>query len=48
MATKHFLKTLILFTVMILLGLIGVFLVGYLEEGGEQTDTQNNKIKVAE
>lgn len=33
--SKHFLKTLILFMVMITLGLLGVFVLGYLDAGGD-------------
>lgn len=32
MLTKHFLKTLIIFTGIIFLGLVGIFLVSYLDE----------------
>ena len=39
MFTRHFLKTLIMFTGMIILGLLGVFLVSYFSNGGE-TGTQ--------
>ena len=38
MLTRHFLKTLILFTGMIILGLLWVFLVSYFDKG-EQTST---------
>lgn len=31
--TKHFFKTLIIFTGMIILGLVGVFLVSYFDKG---------------
>ncbi len=34
MLNRHFFKTLVLFTGMILLGLIGIFLVSYFDEGG--------------
>ena len=34
MLTKHFLKTLVIFLGMIMLGLVGVFLVSYFDEGG--------------
>jgi hypothetical protein len=40
MLTKHFLKTLILFTMMIMLGLVGVFLVGYFDKEGQQTTAE--------
>lgn len=42
--TKHFWKTLIIFAVMILLGLIGVFLVSNLDKDNGLPD---NNIKVA-
>jgi cell division protein FtsX len=32
MVTKHFFKILTIFTLMIVLGLVGVFLVGYLDK----------------
>lgn len=35
MFTRHFLKALIAFTVIIFLGLVGVFFLGSLEESGE-------------
>jgi hypothetical protein len=38
--TKHFLKTLIMFTGMIILGLVGVFLVSYFDEVGAGDETQ--------
>ena len=38
---KHFIKTLLLFTAMIALGLLGVFLVSYFEKGGESTNEVN-------
>jgi len=41
--TKHFIKTLILFTGMIILGLIGVFLVSYFDEGTERASTPNER-----
>jgi len=51
MITKHFLRTLIVFTGMIVLGLIGVFLVSYLDNKsgnkGEPSDSVNNKTQVA-
>jgi len=34
MATKHFFKILIIFITMIIIGLIGVFLVNYIDKGG--------------
>jgi len=36
MINKHFFKTLIIFTLMILLGLTGVFLVGYFDKEGSK------------
>jgi hypothetical protein len=38
--TKHFLKTLIMFTGMIILGLVGVFLVSYFDEVGAGDENQ--------
>jgi len=49
--TQHFIKTLIIFTGMIVVGLIGVFLVSYFGEGGEGSATlksNTSNIKVAE
>ena len=43
--TKHFLKTLVIFLGMIMLGLVGVFLVSYFDEGG--TEATSNKGEVA-
>lgn len=37
MSTKHFFKILTLFTTMIVLGLIGVFVANYFENGKMQT-----------
>ncbi len=37
--SKHFLKTLILFMVMITLGLMGVFILGYLDDAGGTSPT---------
>ena len=45
--TKHFWKTLIIFAVMILIGLIGVVLVSNLDENEDSTNTPNNKTEVA-
>lgn len=45
--TKHFLKTLIIFAGMIIIGLIGVILVSNFEKGDELTNTPNNKTEVA-
>ncbi|MFA5095636.1 MAG: hypothetical protein WC447_03200 [Candidatus Paceibacterota bacterium] len=44
---KHFLKTLVVFIGMIILGLIGVFLVSYFDKGGESVNTPNSKVQVA-
>ena len=44
---KHFLKTLIIFVGMIILGLIGVFLVGSFDEEGGLTNLKNNEVQVA-
>lgn len=38
MVTKHFFKVLILFTGMILVGLLGVFLVSHFREGATQAN----------
>lgn len=43
---KHFIKTLILFAGMIILGLVGVFLVSYFGKG-EEINTSNNQTQVA-
>ena len=52
MATKHFFKAVLLFMVMIVFGLVGVFLVGYFnqpeETNGDLADTLENKTRVAE
>ncbi|MCX6751309.1 MAG: hypothetical protein NT161_00875 [Candidatus Nomurabacteria bacterium] len=45
--TKHFWKTLIIFAVMIIIGLIGVVLVSNLEKGEDSTNTPTNKTEVA-
>lgn len=37
--SKHFLKTLILFMVMITLGLLGVFILGYFDSSGESNSS---------
>jgi len=42
MITKHFLKTLVLFTVMIALGLLGVMLSSYFDQGEKQSGLQNS------
>ena len=46
MVTKHFLKTLLMFTLMIIIGLIGVFLCGYFGKDGGSVNT-SGKIDVA-
>lgn len=38
MVTKHFFKSVILFTGMILLGLLGVFLVSYFDLGAPEAE----------
>ena len=45
--TKHFWKTLIIFAVMIIIGLIGVILVSNLDIGEDSKNTPNNKTEVA-
>ena len=40
--TKHFFKTLILFTGMIILGLVGVFLVSHFDKKEEQPGKENS------
>jgi len=45
---KHFLKTLIVFLGMIILGLIGVFLVNYFDKEETSINTINNQTQVAE
>ena len=47
MFTKHFLKGLMIFLLMIILGLIGVFLVSYFDQDTGQTVDTNNAMKVA-
>ena len=42
MFSRHFLKTLIMFTGMIILGLLGVFLVSYFDERREEGTTQTS------
>ena len=37
MANKHFFKTLLIFSGMILVGLLGVYLINYFDEGGTVT-----------
>ena len=43
---KHFLKTLIIFIALIIIGLIGVFLIGNSDKGGNLTNTSNNQTQV--
>jgi len=43
---RHFLKTLIVFLGMIILGLIGVFLVNYFDKEEASTNTINNQTQV--
>jgi len=47
MVTKHFFKTVILFSGMIILGLIGVFLVNHFDQESGQVDAEDSKVKVA-
>ncbi|MEK7564220.1 MAG: hypothetical protein AAB510_01450 [Patescibacteria group bacterium] len=44
MLTKHFLKTLIVFTLLIALGLGGIFLVSYFDENSTDDTPQNTKV----
>jgi hypothetical protein len=44
---KHFLKTLIIFVGMIIIGLVGVFIVGSFDEKRESTKVKNNEAEVA-
>jgi hypothetical protein len=44
---KHFLKTLIIFVAMIIIGLIGVYLISHYGNGGESANPSNNQTKVA-
>lgn len=44
---KHFLKTLLLFSIMIVLGLIGVYLINHYGNGVESINMQNNKTQIA-
>lgn len=44
---KHFLKTLFVFTIIVILGLVGVYLVMYFGEGGNMMETLNGKIGFA-
>jgi len=44
---KHFLKTLFVFTIIVILGLAGVYLVMYFGGGGNMMDTLNGKIGFA-
>lgn len=44
MITKHFFKALFVFTLMIALGLIGVFLVGYLDQKEKASTTEANSV----
>jgi len=45
---KHFIKTLGLFVILIILGLFGVFLVNYFDEGDKIINTENNSVQLAE
>jgi len=44
---KHFLKTLFIFTIIVALGLVGVYLVMYFGDGGSMIDTLNGKVGFA-
>jgi hypothetical protein len=44
---KHFLKTLSIFMIMIILGLLGVFLVNHFDEAGKVTNATNDETEVA-
>ncbi len=44
---KHFLKTLIIFMMMIILGLVGVFLITRFGDGEKSVNTLNEKIQIA-
>jgi len=44
---KHFLKTLSIFIIIVLFGLMGVYLVMYFDAGGNMMETLNNKIGFA-
>jgi len=44
---KHFFKTLFIFTIIVIFGLVGVYLVMYFDGGGEFMETLNNKIGFA-
>ena len=44
---RHFLKTFLLFVIMILIGLAGVFLVNYFDNGVETAGNPNNQTGVA-
>ncbi|MFZ3011696.1 MAG: hypothetical protein WA060_01700 [Minisyncoccia bacterium] len=44
---KHFLKTLFVFTIIVILGLMGVYLVMYFGEGGNMMEILNGKIGFA-
>lgn len=47
MVTKHFFKILMIFTVMIILGLLGVFVVNYLDQKATQAIDVENATQVA-
>lgn len=48
MVTKHFLKTLLIFIVIILCGLLGLFLVSYLGKQNITSDNSASAIKAYE
>jgi len=44
---KHFFKVLIIFTAMIIVGLIGVFLASHFDKDSEQSKVSNTALPVA-
>ena len=42
--TKHFLKTLTIFAIIIIIGLIGIFLLTGSDKNGELTNTPNSAV----
>jgi hypothetical protein len=47
MLTKHFFKILMIFTMMIVLGLVGIFVLKYFDQNGGQGTEANNQTPVA-
>ncbi|KKS23355.1 MAG: hypothetical protein UU82_C0032G0007 [Candidatus Nomurabacteria bacterium GW2011_GWC2_41_8] len=47
MLTRHFLKTLMIFAAMIVLGIIGLFASSYFNNGGEKAPDINSGTQVA-